>query len=75
MWEYNPLTPKISLVILLTVSHTVLVMIVLENLVLDQFNSQTDIFFLFSSLVCLIFVLIMYGEILSWSLMEFKGLT
>ena len=47
------LTTKISLVILLTVCHTILVMLV-ENMVLDQLIIPLLKFFLFSSLVCLI---------------------
>ena len=51
---FNSLTPKISLVILLAVSHAVLVMLVWRIWYWIHFIPLTDIFSLFSSLVCLI---------------------
>ena len=56
MWNLfiNPLTPKISLVILLTVCHTVLVMLVWRIWDWINLKSPNWYFSLFSSLVCLI---------------------
>ena len=67
----NPLTPKISLVILLTVCHTVLVMLIWRIWYRINLQSPNWYFSLFSSLDI---VLISQGEILSWSLMGVKGL-
>ena len=52
--EVNPLTPKISLVILLTVCHTVLVMFVWRIWCWINSFSLNLYFSLFSSFVCLI---------------------
>ena len=60
----NPLTPKTSLVILLTVCHTVLVSS-FENLVLDQQVIPLLIFFLILITCLLDILLILKGEILS----------
>ena len=67
----NPLTPKISLVILLTVCHTVLVMLIWRIWYRINLQSPNWYFSLFSSLDI---VLISQGEILSWSLIT-KTLT
>ena len=50
----HPFTPKIILVILLTVCHTVLVMLVWRNWYWINLQSPNWYFSLFSSLVCLI---------------------
>ena len=58
----NPLIPRISLVILLTACYTVLVI-----------SPLTNIFFIL--ITCLLdIVLILLGEIMSWSLIGVKGL-
>ena len=70
----NLLTPKISLIMLLTVCHTVFCDVSLENLVLDQLIIPLLIFF-YILITCLLDIeLILEGEILSWSLMGVKGL-
>ena len=51
---FDPFTPKISLVILLTVCHTVLVMFVWRIWYWINLHSLSFYFSLFSSLVCLI---------------------
>ena len=43
-FSFNPLTPKISLEILLTVCHTVLVMLVWRVGIGSTYNPLTDIF-------------------------------
>ena len=65
----NPLTPKISLVILLTVCHTILVMLVWRIGIGSINNPLLDILLYshhFYAWYCI--------EILSWSLMGGKGL-
>ena len=52
--QLNALTPKISLVILLTVCHTVLMMFVWRIWYWINLHSLNLYFYLFSSLVCLI---------------------
>ena len=70
---FNPLTPKISWVILLSVCPTIYV-VSLENLELDQPIIPLSIFF-FILVTCLLdILLIMQGEILSRSLARHKGL-
>ena len=66
---YYPFTPKISLVTLLTVCHTILFMTFQRVLQWSTNNPLTDTFFIL--ITCLIyFVLKIWGEILSWLLME-----
>ena len=62
------------LVILLTVCHTVHVMLVWRIWYWINLQSHNWYFSLFSSLVCLVIVLILKGEILSWLLTGVKGL-
>ena len=77
-WEWKSFidlfTPKISLVILLPVCYTISCDVSLENLVSDQLIIPELIFF-FILVTCLLdIVWILWGEILSWSLMGVKGL-
>ena len=59
----NPLTPMISLAILLTVSHTVLVMLVWRIGIRSTYNPLTDICIFFILITCLLdIVLILLGE-------------
>ena len=75
MYYINPLTPKISSVILLTVCHTVLVMLVLRIWYCRSTNNPLIDIFSIILITCLLdIVLISKGEILSWSLMGVKGL-
>ena len=62
----NPFTPEISPLILLTICHKNLYNVSFENLVLDQLKCPYIYFFDIA--------LTMSREILSWSLMEVKGL-
>ena len=66
--------PRISLVILLSIYHSILLFLVhIIIMVLDQPKIPLLIFF-FILITCLIdMVLILWGEILSWSLMEVQG--
>ena len=71
LWNcLNPFTPRISWVILPVVCHTVVMMIVLRTL------CQPWLIPFFILVNCLLDkVLILKGEILSWSLVEFSGVT
>ena len=71
---YQPLTPKISLAILLTTGHIILD-VSSENLVLDQLIIPKLILFFILIASLLDIVLITSGEILFWSLIGVKGLT
>ena len=63
---FNPFTLKISLVIFLTVSHTIL--LILVRITLPQ------LIILYIPITCLfVIVLILLGEIISWSAMGING--
>ena len=65
----NPFTPKISLVILITVCHIILVILI--GKFGNEFTNNPLLMLLFILITCLLdIVLILWGEILSWS---FKG--
>ena len=69
---FLPFKTQTKFVILLTVNHTILLNVSTENLVLDQLIIPKLIFFfiLITNLVYIVWIL--YGEILSWSLMVLK---
>ena len=71
---FKPFTPKISLVILLTVCNTILLRLVRRILHWRNQLSPNCYFSLFSSLVCLILCRYFKEKILPWSVMVVKGL-
>ena len=70
-WPFNPFTPTISILILLTVYHTLL-MLVLRIWCLIKQYPLVDFFFIL--ITCLLDnVMILQGEITYWSLLGVKG--
>ena len=68
-WKFNPFTPRISLVILLTVCHIVVMMSAWRIWYWINYWFPNWYFFLTLITCVLDVVLILWGEILSWSFM------